>query len=148
MEKTLVIIKPDGVKRKLVGKIIQRMEDKNLTIFAMKQGMMTEDLVKTHYAHLTNRHFFPELVHYMTSGPVVFMVLEGANVIDIIRKMVGATKAEEAIPGTIRGDYGMPGTENVIHASDSKDSAVQEIIRFFPELNIKADVSYLEEIDA
>lgn len=146
MEKTLVIIKPDGVQRKLVGKIIQRMEDKNLTIFAMKQGMMTEDLVKTHYSHLINRHFFPELVQYMTSGPVVFMILEGANVIDIIRKMVGATKAEEAAPGTIRGDYGMPGTENVIHASDSKDSAIQEISRFFPELNIHPEIPHLDEV--
>lgn len=144
MEKTLVIIKPDGVRRKLVGKIIQRFEDKNLTIHSMKLGYMTEDLVKVHYAHLLNRHFFPELVSYMTSGPVIFMVLEGDNVIDIIRMMVGATKAEEAIPGTIRGDYGMPGTENVIHASDSKDSAIQEIIRFFPEIQIKDEIPYFE----
>lgn len=137
MEKTLVIIKPDGVKRHLMGKIIQRFEDKNLIIAAMRYDYMTEELAKEHYAHLATRHFFKELVDYMTSGPVVYLVLEGEAVIDIIRKMVGATKAEEALPGTIRGDYGLPGTENVIHASDSKDSARIEIKRFFGDEILK-----------
>ncbi|WP_071131189.1 nucleoside-diphosphate kinase [Enterococcus timonensis] len=133
MEKTLVIIKPDGVKRRLVGKILGRFENKNLTIVAMRYGMMTEEIAKIHYAHLSSRHFFKELVDYMISGPVVYLVLEGEEVIDIVRRMTGATKSHEALPGTIRGDYGLPGTQNVIHASDSKDTAVIEIARFFPE---------------
>lgn len=133
MERTLVIIKPDGVKRRLVGKIIQRFEEKNLTIVEMRYDFMTEELVKEHYAHLKRRHFFKELMDYMTSGPVIYLVLEGDEVIDMVRKMVGATKANEALPGTIRGDFGMPGTENVIHASDSKDTALIEINRFFKE---------------
>lgn len=133
MERTLVIIKPDGVRRHLLGKIIQRFEDKNLTIVAMRYGFMTEELAKEHYAHLKSRHFFQELVNYMASGPVVYLVLQGDAVIDMVRKMVGATKAEEALPGTIRGDYGLPGTENVVHASDSKDAAEVEIRRFFAE---------------
>ncbi|MFV0560747.1 MAG: nucleoside-diphosphate kinase [Enterococcus sp.] len=136
MEKTLVIIKPDGVRRHLVGKVIQRFEEKGLTIAAMNYGIMSKELAKEHYSHLVGRSFFNELIDYMTSGPVVYLVLEGEDVIDIIRKMVGATKAVDAQPGTIRGDYAFPGTENVIHASDSRDAAKIEIARFFPSKEI------------
>ena len=132
MERTLVIIKPDGVRRHLVGSIIQRFEAKGLAIAEMKFETMTLELAKEHYQHLTERSFFDELIDYMTSGPVVYLVLVGEEVIDIVRKMVGATKAADAVPGTIRGDYALPGTENIIHASDSRDAAVKEIARFFP----------------
>ena len=98
----------------------------------MKFETMTPELAKEHYQHLTERSFFDELIDYMTSGPVVYLVLVGEEVIDIVRKMVGATKAADAVPGTIRGDYALPGTENIIHASDSRDAAVKEIARFFP----------------
>ena len=128
MERTLVIIKPDGVRRHLIGRIIQRFEEKGLAITEMKFATMT----KEHYQHLSGRSFFSELIDYMTSGPVVYLVLAGDDVIDIVRKMVGATKAVDAVPGTIRGDYALPGTENIIHASDSRDSATNEINRFFP----------------
>ena len=132
MERTLVIIKPDGVRRHLVGSIIQRFEAKGLAIAEMKFETMTPELTKEHYQHLTERSFFDELIDYMTSGPVVYLVLVGEEVIDIVRKMVGATKAADAVPGTIRGDYALPGTENIIHASDSRDAAKKEIARFFP----------------
>ncbi|HBM5587208.1 TPA: nucleoside-diphosphate kinase [Enterococcus faecium] len=132
MERTLVIIKPDGVRRHLVGSIIQRSEAKGLAIAEMKFATMTPELAKEHYQHLTERSFFDELIDYMTSGPVVYLVLVGEEVIDIVRKMVGATKGADAVPGTIRGDYALPGTENIIHASDSRDAATKEIARFFP----------------
>lgn len=132
MERTLVIIKPDGVRRHLVGKIIQRFEEKGLAIAEMKFATMSTALAKEHYQHLSERSFFDELIDYMTSGPVVYLVLVGEDVIDLVRKMVGATKAVDAAPGTIRGDYALPGTENIIHASDSRDSALKEITRFFP----------------
>ncbi|WP_049051233.1 nucleoside-diphosphate kinase, partial [Enterococcus faecium] len=103
MERTLVIIKPDGVRRHLVGSIIQRFEAKGLAIAEMKFETMTPELAKEHYQHLTERSFFDELIDYMTSGPVVYLVLVGEEVIDIVRKMVGATKAADAVPGTIRG---------------------------------------------
>ncbi|MGM9903446.1 MAG: nucleoside-diphosphate kinase [Enterococcus sp.] len=137
MERTLVIIKPDGVRRHLIGEIIQRFEKKGLAIAEMKFGTMTKELAEEHYHHLAGRSFFDELIDYMTSGPVVYLVLTGEDVSDIIRKMVGATKAVDAVSGTIRGDYALPGTENIIHASDSRDSATIEIARFFPPFDTK-----------
>lgn len=137
MERTLVIIKPDGVRRHLIGRIIQRFEEKGFAIAEMKFATMTEKLAKEHYQHLSNRSFFDDLIDYMTSGPVVYLVLTGEDVIDLVRKMVGATKAADAVPGTIRGDFALPGTENIIHASDSRDAANTEITRFFPPFDTK-----------
>ena len=137
VERTLVIIKPDGVRRHLVGRIIQRFEEKGLAITEMKFGTMSKELAQEHYHHLSGRSFFDELIDYMTSGPVVYLVLAGEDVIDIVRKMVGATKAVDAAPGTIRGDHALPGTENIIHASDSRDAATNEIQRFFPIVDSK-----------
>lgn len=131
MEKTLVIIKPDGVKRRLVGKIIQRFEEKGLTIESLKMETLSLELLAVHYQHLVDRPFFPELVAYMTSGPVVYLILSGDNVIEVVRKMVGATNPLQAESGSIRGAYGLSHTENVIHASDSVETAQQEIQRFF-----------------
>lgn len=131
MEKTLVIIKPDGVKRHLVGKIIQRFEEKGLVITALKMETLTLSLLEEHYNHLVTRPFFSELVDYMTSGPVVILILTGENAIEIVRKMVGATNPLQAEIGSIRGQYGLSHTENVIHASDSTAAAQAEIQRFF-----------------
>lgn len=131
MEQTLVIIKPDGVRRKLVGRIIQRFEEKNLTIKEMYQGVMTDKIAQEHYAHLKEKSFFPNLVAYMTSGPVVFLLLEGADAIPLVRQMLGATNVLQAVPGTIRGDFACSTTENLVHASDSPENAAIEIQRFF-----------------
>ncbi|GCF95272.1 nucleoside diphosphate kinase [Enterococcus florum] len=134
MEQTLVIIKPDGVKRKLTGRIIQRFEDKNLLIKEMYQGIVTEAVAKEHYAHLQDKPFFPDLIAYMTSGPVVFLLLEGTDVIALVRQLLGATNVLNAAAGTIRGDFASSTTENIVHASDSKESAEVEIQRFFSHL--------------
>lgn len=131
MEQTLVIIKPDGVKRKLIGRIIQRFEDRKLTILKMRQGTLSRDLAKEHYQHLAEKPFFHEILDYMTSGPVVFIVLEGEQAIEMVRKMVGKTNALEADPGTIRGDFATNKSENIVHASDCEEAATIEIQRFF-----------------
>lgn len=131
MEQTLIIIKPDGTKRKLVGRIIQRFEDRGLSIQKMYQGFLQEEIIKEHYDHLKEKPFFTDIISYMTSGPVVFVLLQGENVIQITRKMIGVTNAMEAAPGTIRGDFAVDASENIIHASDSEESAKIEIERFF-----------------
>jgi nucleoside-diphosphate kinase len=131
LEQTVVIIKPDGVKRKIVGKVIQRFEERGLIIKEMSQQTLEESLVKAHYAHLKDKPFFNEILEYMTSGPIIVMILEQENVIQIVRKMIGATNALEASPGTIRGDFALNASENIIHASDSPESAEMEIRRFF-----------------
>lgn len=127
-----MIIKPDGVKRKLIGKIIQRFEDRGLTIKKMEQKTLDQALVKKHYDHLKDKPFFAELLAYMTSGPVIVIILEQKNVIPIVRKMIGATNALEADPGTIRGDFAINASENIVHASDCPEAAEVEIKRFFP----------------
>ena len=131
MEKTLVIIKPDGVKRRLVGKIMQRFEEKGLTIASLKMETLTLELLEEHYQHVVDRPFFPGLVAYMTSGPVVLIILSGENVVEVVRKMVGVTNPLQAECGSIRGACGLSHTENVIHASDSVEAGQEEIQRFF-----------------
>lgn len=132
-EQTLVIIKPDGVKRHLIGKIIQRFENKGLIIKEMKTATFTPELVAQHYAHLVEKDFFHEISDFMTSGPSVFMIIEGESVVETVRTMIGVTNVVKAAPGTIRGDFGNTSVyhENVIHASDCVDSAQTEIQRFF-----------------
>lgn len=137
MERTLVIIKPDGVRRHLIGRIIQRFEEKGLAITEMKFATMTKELAQEHYHHLSGRSFFDELIDYMTSGPVVYLVLAGEDVIDIVRKMVGATKAVDAVPND-SWRLCLTLTENIIHASDSRDAATNEINRFFPLFDTKS----------
>ena len=130
-ETSLVIIKPDGVERKLVGKIIQRFEDKGIDLLHLKFERLTVETVKEHYEHLKDELFFPELLAYMTSGPVVVMVVVGDNVVKKVRKLVGATNPLDAESGTLRADYGLSVTKNLIHASDSVQSAKIEMQRFF-----------------
>lgn len=131
MERTFVMIKPDAVQRGLIGEIISRLERKGLKIAAMKMLNVDKDLAERHYAEHREKPFFQSLVDYITSGPVVAMVVEGKNAVKVVRTLVGATNPQEALPGTIRGDFGMDIGRNVIHASDSIESAEREISLFF-----------------
>ena len=133
MEKTFLMIKPDGVQRNLIGTIVSRLENKGFKIVGAKLMVVSEDLAKTHYGEHSERPFFWELVDFITSGPVFAMVLEGENAIKVARTVVGATNPSEADPGTIRGDFGMSVAKNIIHGSDSPESAEREIGLFFDE---------------
>ena len=133
MEQTCIIIKPDSVKRNLVGEIIRRYERKGLQIVAMQMLTASRELAQAHYEDLKDSAFFDELVDFMTSGPVVVMVLAGENAIRAARHLNGATNPLEAAPGTIRGDYGLQISENVVHASDTPAAAAREIALWFPK---------------
>lgn len=130
-ERTLIIIKPDGLQRRLAGEIIARFEKKGLKIAAAKLMQITPELAKKHYAVHKGKDFFERVVKYISSGPVLVMVLEGEKIIEITRKMMGATFGYDAEPGTIRGDFGTSQTCNLIHGSDSAKSAQKEIRLFF-----------------
>ncbi len=133
MEKTLVILKPDSVKRGLMGEIVSRIEKKGFKISHMKMAMLSRPVVEEHYAHVKGRSFFNDMIDYMCSSPAVVMAVEGEGVVDMMRSMIGKTMVNEAAPGTIRGDFGFNRNENLIHASDSPENAVIEFKRFFPE---------------
>ena len=133
MERTYVMVKPDGVQRNLVGEIISRFEKKGFQLVGAKLLTVSKDMAETHYAEHKERPFFGELVDFITSGPVFAMVWEGENVISTARKMMGSTNPADAAPGTIRGDFGVKLSMNVIHGSDSLESAVREIGIFFKE---------------
>jgi nucleoside-diphosphate kinase len=134
MERTFLMIKPDGVERKLVGEIIRRFEDKGFRLVALKMVTPTKVLAEEHYAVHRGKPFFEGVVSFITSGPVVATVWEGEDVIELARKMMGATKPIDAAPGTIRGDYGNSIEQNLIHGSDAPETAAQEIRLWFPEL--------------
>ncbi|WP_405114712.1 nucleoside-diphosphate kinase [Paenibacillus sp. FSL K6-1217] len=131
MEQTYLMIKPDGVQRGLIGRIVARLEDKGFKLVAAKLITVTEEQAKKHYAEHDGKDFFPELVSFITSGPVFAMVWEGDDVIALSRLLIGKTKVGEALPGTIRGDYASHTPLNLIHGSDSPDSAAREIANFF-----------------
>lgn len=131
MQKTLVIIKPDGVQRRLIGSIIKRFEDKGFQILGLKMTHLSKTFATEHYGMHEGKDFFEPLIRYMTSGPVVLLVLKGKNVIEVARKMMGATFGADAQPGTIRGDYAVSNRFNLIHCSDSESSAEKEINTFF-----------------
>ncbi len=131
MERTFVMLKPDAVQRAIIGEIISRLERKGLKIVAMKMLRVDRELAERHYAEHRGKPFFEGLVSYITSSPVVAMVVEGKDAVKVVRTLVGATNPVEAQPGTIRGDYGLDVGRNVIHASDSKESAEREISLFF-----------------
>lgn len=135
-ERTLIIIKPDGTQRRLAGEIIARFEKKGLKIVAAKLMKITPQLAKKHYAIHKGKYFFNRLIKYITSGPVLVMVIEGEKTIEITRKMMGATFGFDALPGTIRGDFGTSQTCNLIHGSDSAKSAKKEIRLFFKPAEI------------
>lgn len=131
MQTTLVIIKPSGVQRGLAGEIISRFEKKGLLIAGMKMMQLDEAILREHYAHLVDRPFFPSLLRSMMSSPVVVMAVRGVDAVSVVRAMTGVTNARNAAPGTIRGDFGMSGQENIVHASDSPENAAIEVARFF-----------------
>lgn len=132
-ERTYIMLKPDCVKRKLIGEVISRIEKKGYKISNMKMINLDEKILREHYAHIADRPFFPAILEYMTSGPVVGMIVEGENVVQGMRIIMGATKFEEAMAGTIRGDFAMSTGENIIHGSDSPENGEIEIKRFFGE---------------
>ena len=133
MERTFVMIKPDGVQRRLIGKILQRFEQAGLKIVAMKFLKVSHELAEKHYEVHKDKPFYESLIKYITSGPVVAMVIEGQNAIERVRKMVGTTDPQKAEPGTIRGDFCQHIGRNVIHASDGKETAEKEISLWFSE---------------
>ena len=133
MEETFVLIKPDGVKRQICGEILTRYERKGLIIKAMKLLQTPKELAEEHYAEHKDKPFFGELVDFITSGPVLAFVLAGKNAVTSVRTINGATNPVDATPGSIRGDYALTMDSNVVHASDSVDSAAREIHLWFPE---------------
>ena len=132
MERTLVLLKPDCVERRLMGRVIARFEDKGLNIVAMKLMRITPELAKRHYAEHVQKAWYPELEAFITGGPVVAMIVEGPEAIRVVRDMVGATNGLKADPGTIRGDFSSSQQMNLVHASDGPESAQREIEIFFP----------------
>jgi nucleoside-diphosphate kinase len=131
IEKTYIMLKPDCVQRGLIGEVIARIERKGYRIADAKMIWLDEPILRTHYAHLADKPFFPEILSYMMSSPVLGMIVQGENAVAGMRILMGATKFEEAAAGTIRGDYAMSTGENIIHGSDSVENAEAEINRFF-----------------
>ena len=134
MDKTLILVKPDAFARNLTGEIIARFENKGLKIVAMRHMQVTEELAKQHYAEHDGKPFFGELVEFITSGPIVAMVLEGQDAVRAARQVIGATNPLEAVPGSIRGDFAIEVGQNMVHGSDSPESAEREAALFFPDL--------------
>lgn len=135
-EQTFVMVKPDGVGRRLVGECIRRFERRGLKLVAMKMQIMPQSLAESHYAEHKERPFFPDLVRFVTSGPTVQMVWEGKDAVAQVRKMNGATNCAQADVGTIRGDFGLSLQNNVIHASDSVETAKREIALYFKDSDL------------
>ena len=131
MERTLVLLKPDAVQRDLIGEILARLERKGLKIVGLKMMQLSDALLDEHYSHLVGRPFFPEVKSFMQRTPVVACCLEGTDAVDAVRLLAGITKAREAAPGTIRGEFAMSVQANLIHCSDSLETAKVEVPRFF-----------------
>ena len=133
IQRTFVMIKPDGVMRGLVGEVIQRIERKGLKVVAMKMMNVSREMAEEHYKEHVGKSFYEKLINYITSGPVVAMVVEGDEAVDVVRRIIGKTDPKEALPGTIRGDLAMDIGRNVVHGSDSEESAYREISLFFSD---------------
>ena len=131
MERTLILIKPDAIQKGNAGGIVSRFEKRGLKIVGMKMLKLTPELSKDHYSHLVSKPFYPDLENFMTHHPVIAMVLEGKECVEVVRGMMGPTNSRKAAPGTIRGDLSMSTSRNIIHGSDSLESAEKEIKRFF-----------------
>ena len=134
IEKTLVLVKPDGVKKHICGEVISRFERKGLEVEAIKMIQVPEELAKKHYAEHEGKGFFKDLIAFITSGPVLAMVIKGENAVAAVRQINGATDPQKAVPGSIRGDFATSIDENVVHASDAPETAEREIGLWFPEL--------------
>jgi nucleoside-diphosphate kinase len=144
VERTLVIIKPDGVQRQLIGPIVTRFEQRGLKIVAMKLMLVSKDLARKHYAVHEGKPFFEPLIDYITSAPVVVMVVEGPNAIQVTRNTMGATNPINAAPGTIRADYGLEIGRNMVHGSDGPETAAAEIALWFDQSEI---LRYERDVD-
>ncbi len=131
IEKTLVFLKPDAVQRRLVGEIIRRFERKGFQILGLKMTQLSEAFVREHYAAHIGKDFYEPLVRYVAGGPVVVMILEGKDAVRVVRAMMGETFGSDSPPGTIRGDFALSNRYNLVHGSDSRESATEEIARFF-----------------
>jgi nucleoside-diphosphate kinase len=134
MDRTLILVKPDAFERGLTGEVVARFERKGLRIVALKHMLVERDLAEEHYAEHREKPFFGELVEFITGGPLVAMVLEGHEAVTAARLVIGATDPLEAVPGSIRGDFALLVGENMVHGSDSPESAAREVAIFFPEL--------------
>jgi nucleoside-diphosphate kinase len=137
MERSLIILKPDTIQRGLAGQILARFENKGLKIVAARMITISRELAQEHYSEHAEKPFFEDVVRYITSGPVMLMILEGPSAITVIRQIVGATDGRKALPGTIRGDFGISTRYNLVHASDSPEAAIREINIFFKEDEIE-----------
>ncbi len=136
MERTLILLKPDCVQRRLIGRVVTRLEDKDFNIIAMKMMRVTPELSRRHYAEHVKKAWYPDLERFITGGPLVAMIVEGPEAIRVVREMVGATNGLDAAPGTIRGQFSSSRQMNLVHASDGPDSATREIEIFFGEAEI------------
>jgi nucleoside-diphosphate kinase len=135
MERTLILVKPDAFARNLTGEIIARFERKGLALLALKLMTIDRELAERHYAEHLGKPFFGELVEFITSGPLVAMVLAGEEAVEAARQVIGATNPLQASPGSIRGDYAIAVGQNMVHGSDSAESAAREVSLFFPEMD-------------
>lgn len=131
MERTLVLIKPDAIQRGLVGEVISRFESRGIKIIGMKMFLIDKKISKEHYSHLVEKPFYPDLEKFITHHPIIAIALEGKECVQIVRDMIGATNSRKAMPGTIRGDLSASTSRNIIHGSDSIETAKKEIKRFF-----------------
>ena len=145
MDRTLVLLKPDAVQRGLAGEIISRLERRGLKLAAMKMLLVTEELAHRHYADHVGKPFFAGLVKFITSSPIVAMVIEGENAVDVVRNTMGVTSPSDAAPGTIRGDLALTIGANLIHGSDSAESAKREIGLFFSPDEV---IDYTRAVDS
>jgi nucleoside-diphosphate kinase len=133
-ERTLVLVKPDGVRRRLVGEVIRRLEAKGLMLVAARMVNMDKEMASKHYEEHVGKPFFDDLVSFITGGPLLAMAIEGDEAVAVVRTVMGATDPKKAAPGTIRGDLAIELTENIVHGSDSPTSAARELALFFPDL--------------
>ena len=151
MERSLVLLKPDCVQRRLMGEIITRFENKGLNIIGMKMLQVTPDMAKQHYAEHVEKPFYPGLEAFITGGPIVALCVEGIDVIQVVRDMLGATNGRNAAPGTVRGDYSASRQMNLVHASDSEESATRELELYFDPSELcsyeEATVAFLRAED-
>ncbi len=136
MQKTLIILKPSAIQRGLVGEVISRFEKKGLQIIGTKMIWLTDEILNVHYSHLKEKPFFKRIKDAMRTSPVIVMILQGVDAVQVVRTMTGSTNGREAVPGTIRGDHSLSVQENIVHASDSEETAKVEIERFFTEKEI------------
>jgi len=143
MERTLVLLKPDCVQRRMIGRVISRFEDKGLNLVAMKLMRVTPELARRHYAEHVEKPFYPGLEQFITGGPLVAMIVEGPEAIAVVRKLAGATNGRQAEPGTIRGDFSASRQMNLVHASDGAESAEREMGIFFTDDEIHAHTPVL-----